>query len=131
VSTILARTCISVAFGALALIGQPYALSAEPSELAISAKREPIAFTFRYKSSDLTSSEGAKNVYLDLKNKARRACTIKDVPGSRVRRVDQQCVSELMTNVVQQVASGALAEQHNHTLVAASVRGGRPSHEAN
>jgi UrcA family protein len=131
VSTILTRTCISVAFGALAAIGQQCALSAEPHARANSDEREPIAFVFRYKPSDLTSSEGAKNVYLDLKSKAGRACKIKDAPGSRVRRIDQQCVSELMTSVVQQVASGALSEQHSHTLVAASMRGGRPSHAAN
>jgi UrcA family protein len=112
------------------LISQQFALSAEPSVLARIEGREPIAFAFRFKSTDLATAEGARQVYLALGKKAKKACTIKDVPGSRIQRVDRQCVAELITTVVQRVASSALAEQHSRTLVAAAGRGGQPGHDA-
>ncbi len=121
-STAFTRTCIAVAFGAVALTSQPCAWSAEPSAIANVEEREPFAFTFRFSADELASGKSAARVYQDLKRKAARACTIKVVPGSRIQHVDRRCAAELVATVVQQVGSNTLAEQHSHTAVVAAGR---------
>lgn len=99
------------------------ALAVEPAPLeGHSGDRETLTFPFRYDARELQTREGAGRVYRKLVRAARQQCTTGGTLLTELRRVDKQCVAELVEDGVERAGSVLLTEVHRgagHTVVTA------------
>ncbi|MEM6535227.1 MAG: UrcA family protein [Pseudomonadota bacterium] len=79
---------------------------------ALASGSEEVTVEMFYADADLATSEGAKAVYESLEDQAEAACQVRTTLG---KRIDSDCVAELLTGAIDQIESPILTAVHEGT----------------
>ena len=71
--------------------------------VAAADSREEIEVTIAYNAAELTTEAGTKAVTRSIREQARDACQT-NLSGSRVQRVDETCVAELVEAALEEIS---------------------------